>query len=96
MCNNAPNGATRSPRKSPRSKSLGTSSRVPGKERCPYDEYLTPRDAAGQESYIVLAISADKDPLFQNYHQAGKEKCIVVILTEGGYQDWLTAEAQPK
>ncbi|WP_302478832.1 hypothetical protein [Achromobacter aegrifaciens] len=44
----------------------------------------------------MLAISADKDPLFQNYHQAGKEKCIVVILTEGGYQDWLTAEAQPK
>jgi putative SOS response-associated peptidase YedK len=55
-----------------------------------WDRY---RDAAGQwqESYTMLTINADLDPLFQNYHQAGKEKRIVVILPEGAYQDWLTA-----
>lgn len=53
------------------------------------------RDAAGQwqESYTMLTINADNDPLFQNYHQAGKEKRMVVILPEGAYQDWLTAPA---
>ncbi|CUI99962.1 SOS response-associated peptidase [Achromobacter aegrifaciens] len=55
-----------------------------------WDRY---RDAAGQwqESYTMLTINADQDPLFQNYHQAGKEKRMVVILPEGAYQDWLTA-----
>ncbi len=55
-----------------------------------WDRY---RDAAGQwqESYTMLTINADQDPLFQNYHQAGKEKRMVVILAEGVYQDWLTA-----
>lgn len=53
------------------------------------------RDAAGQlqESYTMLTINADQDPLFRNYHQAGKEKRMVVILPEGSYGDWLTAPA---
>ena len=53
------------------------------------------RDAAGQlqESYTMLTINADQDPLFRNYHQAGKEKRMVVILPEGAYGDWLTAPA---
>ncbi|WP_334158447.1 SOS response-associated peptidase [Achromobacter insolitus] len=56
-----------------------------------WDRY---RDAAGQwqESYTMLTINADQDPLFQNYHQADKEKRMVVILPEGAYQDWLTAQ----
>ncbi len=41
----------------------------------------------------MLTINADQDPLFQNYHQAGKEKRMVVILPEGAYQEWLTAPA---
>ncbi len=51
------------------------------------------RDEAGQlqESYTMLTINADKDPLFRDYHQAGKEKRMVVILPEGAYGDWLTA-----
>lgn len=51
------------------------------------------RDAAGQlqESYTMLTINADEDPLFRDYHQAGKEKRMVVILSEGAYGDWLTA-----
>jgi putative SOS response-associated peptidase YedK len=50
------------------------------------------RDSAGQlqESYTMLTINADQDPLFQNYHQAGKEKRMVVILPEGAYSEWLT------
>ena len=46
-----------------------------------------------QESYTMLTINADQDPLFQNYHQAGKAKRIVLILPEGAYGDWLTAPA---
>jgi len=55
-----------------------------------WDRY---RDAAGQwqESYTMLTINADQDPLFRDYHQAGKEKRMVVILPEGAYEDWLTA-----
>lgn len=55
-----------------------------------WDRY---RDAAGQwqESYTMLTINADQDPLFKHYHQAGKEKRMVVILPEGAYEDWLTA-----
>ncbi|WP_175216793.1 SOS response-associated peptidase, partial [Achromobacter marplatensis] len=47
-----------------------------------WDRY---RDAAGQwqESYTMLTINADDDPLFRDYHQAGKEKRMVVILPEG-------------
>ncbi|MNR61967.1 hypothetical protein D3C85_1838560 [compost metagenome] len=41
----------------------------------------------------MLTINADQDPIFQNYHQAGKEKRMVVILPEGAHQDWLTAPA---
>ena len=55
-----------------------------------WDRY---RDAAGQwqESYTMLTINADQDPLFKHYHQAGKEKRMVVILPEGAYDYWLTA-----
>ncbi|WP_241130678.1 SOS response-associated peptidase [Achromobacter xylosoxidans] len=51
------------------------------------------RDAAGQlqESYTMLTINADEDPLFRDYHQASKEKRMIVILPEGAYEDWLTA-----
>ncbi|WP_063589242.1 SOS response-associated peptidase [Achromobacter ruhlandii] len=57
-----------------------------------WDRY---RDAAGawHESYTMLTINADNDPLFRDYHQAGKEKRMVVILPEGAYGDWLTASA---
>jgi len=53
------------------------------------------RDEAGQEqiSYTMLTINADQDPLFRDYHQAGKEKRMVVILPEGAYGEWLTAPA---
>ncbi|KAG1272310.1 hypothetical protein G6F64_015524 [Rhizopus arrhizus] len=42
-------------------------------------------DASGQrqESYTMLTIKADKDPLFREYHQPGKEKRMVVTLPEG-------------
>ncbi|KCB24989.1 SOS response-associated peptidase [Bordetella hinzii] len=58
-----------------------------------WDRY---RDAAGawHESYTMLTINADDDPLFKHYHQAGKEKRMVVILPEGAYEDWLTAPAE--
>lgn len=57
-----------------------------------WDRY---RDEAGQwqESYTMLTINADEDPLFRDYHQAGKEKRMVVILPEGAYGDWLAAPA---
>jgi putative SOS response-associated peptidase YedK len=55
-----------------------------------WDRY---RDAAGQwqESYTMLTINADRDPLFMNYHRPEKEKRMVVILPDGAYEDWLTA-----
>ncbi len=55
-----------------------------------WDRY---RNAGGQwqESYTMLTINADNDPLFRLYHQPGKEKRMVVILPEGAYGDWLTA-----
>lgn len=51
------------------------------------------RDANGQwqESFTMLTINADQDPLFQRYHRAGEEKRMVVVLPEGAYGDWLTA-----
>ncbi|MGN6454934.1 MAG: SOS response-associated peptidase [Achromobacter mucicolens] len=57
-----------------------------------WDRY---RDAAGQwhESYTMLTINADHDPLFRDYHQPNKEKRMVVILPEGAYGDWLTVSA---
>lgn len=53
------------------------------------------RDANGQvqESYTMLTINADDDPLFRHYHRAGEEKRMLVILPEGAYGDWLTAPA---
>ncbi|MNQ84489.1 hypothetical protein D3C85_996190 [compost metagenome] len=42
----------------------------------------------------MLTINADADPLFRDYHQAGKEKRMVVILPEGAYGEWLTASAE--
>lgn len=42
----------------------------------------------------MLTINADEDPLFRDYHQAGKEKRMVVILPEGAYGDWLIASAE--
>lgn len=58
-----------------------------------WDRY---RDAAGhwQESYPMLTTNADDDPLFRDYHQAGKEKRTVVIVPEGAYGDWLIAHAE--
>jgi putative SOS response-associated peptidase YedK len=55
-----------------------------------WDRY---RDAAGQwqDSYTMLTINADRDPLFRDYHRPNKEKRMVVILPEGAYGDWLTA-----
>lgn len=57
-----------------------------------WDRY---RNAAGEwtDSYTMLTINADDDPLFRDYHQAGKEKRMVVILPDGAYGDWLTAPA---
>lgn len=54
------------------------------------------RDPGGQiqESYTMLTINADHDPLFQLYHRPGEEKRMVVILPEGAYTDWLTAPSE--
>jgi putative SOS response-associated peptidase YedK len=41
----------------------------------------------------MLTINADHDPLFREYHQPNKEKRMVVILPEGAYRAWLTANA---
>lgn len=58
-----------------------------------WDRY---RDALGhwRDSFTMLTINADNDPLFRDYHQVGKEKRMVVILPEGAYADWLTAGAE--
>lgn len=57
-----------------------------------WDRY---RNAAGEwtDSYTMLTINADDDPLFRDYHQADKEKRMVVILPDGAYGDWLTSPA---
>ena len=54
------------------------------------------RDAAGHiyESYTMLTINADDDPLFSRYHRPNEEKRMVVILSEGSYQDWLRAPSE--
>ncbi|CZZ83882.1 Uncharacterised ACR%2C COG2135 [Bordetella trematum] len=46
------------------------------------------------ESYTMLTINADADPLFRAYHQAGMEKRMVTILPEGAYGDWLHTSAE--
>lgn len=58
-----------------------------------WDRY---RDATGhwQDSYTMLTIHADDDPLFKHYHLPNKEKRMVVILPEGAYSDWLTAPVE--
>ncbi len=58
-----------------------------------WDRY---RNAAGEtvESYTMLTINADEHPLFKHYHQAKKEKRMVVILPDGAYDDWLTAPVE--
>ena len=55
-----------------------------------WDRY---RDAAGNwiDTYTMLTINADHDPLFSQYHRPGDEKRMVVILPDGAYEDWLTA-----
>lgn len=54
------------------------------------------RNPAGEwiDTYTMLTINADQDPLFQNYHQAGKEKRMVVILSEAAYRPWIEAPAE--
>jgi putative SOS response-associated peptidase YedK len=50
------------------------------------------RSSAGEwvESFTMLTINADNDPLFKHYHRPGDEKRMVVILSPGAYADWLT------
>ena len=57
-----------------------------------WDRY---RDQTGawQDTYTMLTVNADRDPLFQLLHKPGDEKRSVVILPEGAYQEWLTAPA---
>lgn len=57
-----------------------------------WDRY---RDAAGAwvETYTMLTINASAHPLFREYHRAGDEKRMVVVLPEGAYGDWLHADA---
>jgi len=58
-----------------------------------WDRY---KNAAGEvvESYTMLTINADEHPLFRDYHQAGKEKRMIVILPDGAYEDWLKASVE--
>ncbi|MNR30215.1 hypothetical protein D3C85_1476580 [compost metagenome] len=58
-----------------------------------WDRYRA-ADGAWHDSYTMLTINADDDPLFKHYHQPKKEKRMVVILPEGAYGDWLTATAE--
>jgi len=55
-----------------------------------WDRY---KDAEGnwRLSYTMLTINADAHPLFKEYHQPGKEKRMVVILSDESYKDWLEA-----
>ena len=57
-----------------------------------WDRY---RNAAGEivDSYTMLTINADADPLWSQYHRPGDEKRSVVILPDGAYDEWLTASA---
>ncbi|VFR81357.1 protein of unknown function DUF159 [plant metagenome] len=58
-----------------------------------WDRY---RNAAGElaDSYTMLTLNADQDPLFNQYHRSGDEKRSVVILPDGAYDDWLTARVE--
>ncbi|MEI2416242.1 SOS response-associated peptidase family protein [Orrella sp. JC864] len=53
-----------------------------------WDRY---RNTAGEwiDSYTMLTINADQDPLWSQYHRPGEEKRSVVILTDGAYDDWV-------
>ena len=42
-------------------------------------------------SFTMLTINATEHPLMRNFHKPADEKRIVVILREGGYNDWLCA-----
>lgn len=44
-------------------------------------------------SYSMLTVNADDHSFMRNYHRAGDEKRMVVILPKGLYQDWLNAPA---
>lgn len=35
----------------------------------------------------MLTINADNGPQFRDYYQAGKEKCVVVVLSHGVFGD---------
>lgn len=74
------------------------------KNKCAYSSHLSPcpsrpgvffwlQTGLRLNSYERLNINTDEDPLFRNYHQAVKEKRMVVILPEGAYGDWLTSPA---
>jgi len=39
-------------------------------------------------------INADQPPLMRNYHKPTDEKRMVVVLSEGAYEGWLTASAE--
>lgn len=49
--------------------------------------------ATGEQvlSFTMLTINADDHPLMRNFHRAGEEKRMVVILDEADYDAWLTA-----
>ena len=42
----------------------------------------------------MLTINADEHLLMRNFHRPGDEKRMVVILTEGSYEDWLAAPVE--
>lgn len=51
------------------------------------------KQATGEEvlSFTMLTINADDHPLMRNFHRAGEEKRMVVILHEQDYDAWLDA-----
>jgi putative SOS response-associated peptidase YedK len=53
------------------------------------------RSPSGEEvfSYSMLTVNADDHSFMRNYHRAGDEKRMVVILPKGLYHDWLNAPA---
>lgn len=53
-------------------------------------------DTAGTvvHSYTMLTINADDHPFMRQFHKPDDEKRMVVILSEGNYDDWLHAPAK--
>ncbi|MNT76317.1 hypothetical protein D3C72_2153070 [compost metagenome] len=53
------------------------------------------RSPSGEDvfSYSMLTVNADDHSFMRNYHRAGDEKRMVVVLPKGLYHDWLTAPA---